>query len=183
MRRLILQRLALSIPLPFVVSGLTFLLTALTPGDLARSILGGNATQAQVDSLRHQLGLDEPLAVRYWQWLISALHGNLGVSPTTSEPVATVLNARLGVTLSLVIGSTLAAAAAGLLLGTVAAVRGGVLGRLLDVVTLAAPGVAIIARQTRDSMLSTVQRPFMRTLRAAGLPGRSLLLKHALRNA
>jgi peptide/nickel transport system permease protein len=54
---------------------------------------------------------------------------------------------------------------------------------VLPVVTLAAPGVAIIARQTRDSMLSTVQRPFMRTLRAAGLPGRSLLLKHALRNA
>jgi peptide/nickel transport system permease protein len=67
MRRVILQRLLLSIPLPFEVSGLTFLLTALTPGDLARSILGGNATQAQVDSLRHQLGLDEPLAVRYWQ--------------------------------------------------------------------------------------------------------------------
>ncbi len=234
MRRLVLQRLLLSIPLPFIVSGLTFLLTALTPGDLARSILGGNATQAQVDSLRHQLGLDEPLAVRYWQWLVAALHGNLGVSPTMSEPVTTVLNARLGVTLSLVIGSTLVAAGAGLLLGTVAAVRGGVLGRLLDVVsliglalpnfwlglmliswfavdlrlfpasgyvppsgglnnwatslvlpvvTLAAPGVAVIARQTRDSMLSTVQRPFMRTLRAAGLPGRSLLLKHALRNA
>ena len=100
MRRLILQRLLLSIPLPFVVSGLTFLLTALTPGDLARSILGGNATQAQVDSLRHQLGLDEPLAVRYWQWLDAALHGNLGVSPTMSEPVTTVLDTRLGVTLS-----------------------------------------------------------------------------------
>jgi peptide/nickel transport system permease protein len=234
MRRLVLQRLLLSIPLPFVVSGMTFLLTALTPGDLARTILGGNATQEQIDSLRHQLGLDEPLAERYWQWLVAALHGNLGQSPTMSEPVTTVLNARLGVTLSLVIGSTLIAAVAGMLLGSVAAVRGGVLGRLVDtlsmlglalpnfwlglimigwfavdlrmfpasgyvppgqslnawatslvlpVVTLAAPGAAIIARQTRDSMQSAVQRPFMRTLRAAGLPEHSLLVRHALRNA
>jgi peptide/nickel transport system permease protein len=234
MRRLVLQRLLLSLPLPFVVSGLTFLLTALTPGNLARTILGGNATQAQVDQLSQQLGLNEPLAVRYWQWLVAALHGNLGVSPTTSEPVTAVLDARLGVTLSLVIGSTLLAALAGTLLGSVAAIRGGVLGRLADVVsmlgfalpnfwlgliligwfavdlhafpasgyvplgqsvngwatslvlpvvTLAVPGVAIIARQTRDSMQATVQRPFMRTLRAAGLPRSSLLVRHALRNA
>lgn len=234
MRRLVLQRLLLSLPLPFVVSGLTFLLTALTPGDLARTILGGNATQAQVDQLRQQLGLNEPLAERYWQWLVAALHGNLGLSPTMSQPVTTVLNSRLGVTLSLVIGSTLVAAVAGMVLGSVAAVRGGALGRVVDalsmlgfalpnfwlgliligwfavdlrafpasgyvplgqsvngwatslvlpVVTLAAPGVAIVARQTRDSMQATVQRPFMRTLRAAGLPRSSLLLRHALRNA
>ncbi|HVV18585.1 MAG TPA: ABC transporter permease [Pseudonocardiaceae bacterium] len=234
MRRLVIQRLLLSIPLPFVVSIMTFLLVALTPGDLARTILGGNATQAQYLQLRQQLGLNEPLWTRYWHWLTAALHGDLGLSATTSEPVTTVLNARLGPTLSLVIGSTLVAAVLGILLGVGGAVRAGALGRLIDgfsliglalpnfwlgliligwfavdlrlfpasgyaspgdslnawatslvlpVVTLAAPGVAIIARQTRDAMRDTLQRPFMRTLRAAGLSRRSLLLRHALRNS
>jgi peptide/nickel transport system permease protein len=234
MRRLIAQRLLLSIPLPFIVSGLTFILVALTPGDLARTILGGNATQSQYLQLRRQLGLDEPLWTRYWQWLTAALHGNLGVSPTTSESVTSVLDARLGPTLSLVIGSTLVAALFGMLLGVAAAVRNGLVGRLLDAVsmlglavpsfwlgllligwfavdlrafpvagyvsptqsldgwattlvlpvaTLAAPGVAIIAKQTRDAMRETLQRPYLRTLRAAGLSRRSLVLRHALRNA
>lgn len=234
MRRLIAQRLLLSIPLPFVVSGLTFVLVALTPGDLARTILGGNATQAQYLQLRQQLGLNEPLWTRYWHWLTAAVHGDLGQSATNSASVTSVLNARLGPTLSLVIGSTLVAALLGVMLGVAAAVRAGALGRLIDgfsllglalpnfwlgliligwfavdlrmfpvsgyvsptdslnawatslvlpVVTLAAPGVAIIAKQTRDSMRDAMQRPFMRTLRAAGVSRRSLLFRHALRNA
>ena len=234
MRRLVLYRLLSSVPLPFVVSGLTFLLINLSPGDLARTILGGNATQAQYIQLRHQLGLGEPLAARYWHWLLPALHGNLGQSATVGEPVTAILDARLGVTLSLVIGSTLVAAVAGTLLGVAGAVRGGAIGRCIDglsmvglavpnfwlgliligwfavdlhmfpasgyvpptqslngwatslvlpVVTLAAPGAAIIARQSRDSMRETVARPFMRTLQAAGLSRRSLLLRHAMRNA
>jgi peptide/nickel transport system permease protein len=45
------------------------------------------------------------------------------------------------------------------------------------------PGVAVIAKQTRDAMREALDRPFIRTLRAAGVPGRSLVGKHALRNA
>lgn len=234
MRKLVLQRLLLSIPLPFIVSIATFVLVALTPGDLARTILGGNATEAQYLQLRQQLGLNEPLWTRYWHWLTGAVHGDLGLSATTSEPVTTVLDARIGPTLSLVIGSTLIAAALGILFGVGGAVRGGLLGRLIDgfsliglalpnfwlgliligwfavglhmfpvsgyvsplvslnawatclvlpVVTLSAPGVAIIARYTRDSMRDTLSSSFMRTLRAAGLSRRSLLLRHALRNS
>ncbi len=234
MRRLILQRLLISLPLPFVVSTLTFVLVDLTPGNLARTILGGNASLGQIRSLERSLGLNRPLWDRYWSWLVAAFHGNLGQSPTTGLPVTAVLNSRLGPTLSLVIGSTLLAALVGLALGTVAALRGGVLGRLLDmvsllgfalpnfwlgllligwfavdvrllpasgyvqpgssltgwlsslvlpVVTLAAPGIAVIARQTRDAMSETLQLPFMRTLEAAGCSRGSLLIRHALRNA
>ena len=53
----------------------------------------------------------------------------------------------------------------------------------LPVVTLAMPSVAVIAKQTRDAMLGVLERPFMRTLRAAGVSRRSIIFKHALRNA
>jgi peptide/nickel transport system permease protein len=54
---------------------------------------------------------------------------------------------------------------------------------VLPVITLAVPGIAVIAKQTRDAMLEVLDRPFIRTLRAAGVPGRSIIGKHALRNA
>lgn len=54
---------------------------------------------------------------------------------------------------------------------------------VLPVVTLALPGVAVIAKQTRDAMRDALARPFTRTLRAGGVSSRSLVLKHALRNA
>ena len=54
---------------------------------------------------------------------------------------------------------------------------------VLPVITLAVPGVAVIAKQTRDAMRDALERPFIRTLRAAGVPRRSLIYRHALRNA
>ncbi|MFK0113018.1 ABC transporter permease [Streptomyces sp. NPDC091217] len=234
MRRLILQRLLLSLPLPFIVSGLTFVMVALTPGDVAQSILGGNATRQQYLAVRRQLGLDEPLWSRYGDWLSGAVRGDFGNSLVSGESVTSLLDARLGPTLSLVIGSTLLATVAGMLLGLVGALRGGLLGRIVDasslvglalpnfwlglmliswfavalrwlptsgyvpltdsvsgwfsslvlpVVTLAAPGTAMVAKQARDAVRDTMQKPFMRTLRAAGLSRRSLLLRHMLRNA
>jgi peptide/nickel transport system permease protein len=54
---------------------------------------------------------------------------------------------------------------------------------VLPVITLAVPGIAVIAKQTRDAMREVLNRPFMRTLRAAGVPARSVIGKHALRNA
>ena len=54
---------------------------------------------------------------------------------------------------------------------------------MLPVITLAVPGIAVIAKQTRDGMREALGRPFMLTLRAAGVPRRSLVYRHALRNA
>ncbi len=231
---LIGRRLALSLPLLVIVPTVTFLLAALIPGDVARTILGADASQAQVGQLRQALGLNQPLAVRYWQWLAHAVHGNLGTSLFWQQPVVSLLDSRLPVTLSLVVGSTLVAASAGAVLGTVAALHAGALGRAVDaialaglaipnfflgllfiswfavtlrvfpatgyvpisqspagwlhslvlpVVTLAVPGVAVIAKQTRDAMRDVLDRPFIRTLRAAGVPRWSIIGKHALRNA
>jgi peptide/nickel transport system permease protein len=234
MLSLIGRRLALSLPLLVIVPTVTFLLAALIPGDIARTILGADATQAQYLQLRQSLGLNEPLLTRYFTWLGNALHGNLGTSLFWQQPVSSLLDSRLQVTLSLVIGSTALATAVGVVFGVVAALRAGVVGKIVDaiamvglaipnfflglllvtwfavtlrafpatgfvpfsqspgewlrsivlpVITLAVPGIAVIAKQTRDAMLEVLDRPFIRTLRAAGVPGRSVIGKHALRNA
>ncbi len=98
MSRLIGRRLALSLPLLFAVAASTFLLVALIPGDVARTIVGPNGTAEQYESLRVSLGLDEPLAERYREWLTGAAQGDLGVSLFSQESVASLLGSRLPVT-------------------------------------------------------------------------------------
>jgi peptide/nickel transport system permease protein len=232
--RLIGRRLLLSIPLLLVVTGSTFVLVALIPGDVARTIIGARGTEEQYLQLRHSLGLDEPLQTRYWDWLTSAAHGDLGNSLFSQEPVTALLNSRLSATFCLVIGATLLATILGVVLGVAGALRTGTIGRAVDaialvglaipdfllglilvawfavafevfpatgyvpfeqspsdwlrslvlpVVTLALPATAVVAKQTRDSMREVFERPFIRTLRASGVSRRSLIFKHALRNA
>ncbi len=232
--RIVGNRLLLSVPLLLVVSTLTFLLEALIPGDVARTIVGPQGTQEQYLQLKHSLGLDQPLLTRYQQWLESVVRGDFGTSLFNHEPVAVLLSGRLSVTLSLVVGSTLVAAIVGLLIGIAGALRSDIAGTAVDalsmfglaipnfflglilialfavaiplfpatgyvpfdespldwarslvlpVVALATPGIAVVAKQTRDSMRVILERPFIRTLRAAGVPRRSIIFKHALRSA
>jgi peptide/nickel transport system permease protein len=137
------------LPLIVVVTALTFVLESLVPGNTARAIIGASGSPAAYQRLRAELGLNNPLWYQYWQYLDQVLHGNLGTSVFTGEPVSTLLNQRLGVTLSLVLLATALCGVVGVLLGVVSAVRGGVVGRAVDVLSLvglALPGfwVAII---------------------------------------
>jgi peptide/nickel transport system permease protein len=118
------------------VSALTFVLASLVPGDAARSILGLGATDAQYEALRSELGLDQPLWQRYADWLGGALQGDLGRSIQSSGAVSSELGGRLWVTLSLVGGAVLLAGVVGVGLGLASALRGGVLGKVVDVVSL-----------------------------------------------
>jgi peptide/nickel transport system permease protein len=129
---LIARRLILAIPLLFIVSFLSFVLVALTPGDPAVSILGSYATKAQYAALDRKLGFNQPALVQYWHWLARVLHGNLGISLASAQPVTTELNSALGVTLCLVIGATIVTAVGGVALGTLSAIRGGAVGRFTD---------------------------------------------------
>jgi peptide/nickel transport system permease protein len=129
---LIARRLILAIPLLFIVSFLSFVLVALTPGDPAVSILGSYATKAQYAALDRQLGFNQPVLVQYWRWLAHAVHGNLGTSLVSAQSVTSELNSGLGVTLCLVIGATLVTAVGGVALGTLSAIRGGAVGRAAD---------------------------------------------------
>lgn len=142
MRKVLLQWLLSAIPVLVIVSLITFVLTAVTPGDPGRTILGQNATAAQVAALDRALGLSQPLPVRYWNWLVLAVQGDLGTSLTSGVSISSQLGDRLAVTLSLVVGAAIVAAVVGVSLGTISAVRGGLLGRILDgssVVVMAIP--------------------------------------------
>jgi peptide/nickel transport system permease protein len=134
--RIVALRLGRSIPLLLVVSSLTFSLVALTPGDAAQAILGADATPETVARLREQLGLDLPLYEQYLRWLGSAIHGDLGTSLYSGEHVAHALYVRLPVTLALMLGALIVSLLVGVALGAFSAIRGGVIGRIVDAVSL-----------------------------------------------
>lgn len=111
-------RLAALIPVLLVVAVVVFLLIHLTPGDPARVLLGQDATPEQVQSLRHQMGLDRPLPVQFVLWLGRAVHGDLGVSLFQGVPVTKDILAHAGPTVML----SLLAIATSLLIGIPAGV-------------------------------------------------------------
>lgn len=235
MVRMIAGRLVTLVLLVWVVSIAVFALVLLIPGDPTSTLLGDNATPEQVATLRASLGLDDPLIVRYGDWLGGALRGDLGTSMLTSYPVTQAIADRIWITVSLVAISLVVSVVVGLAIGVLAAVRqGGVFDRIallsssigiampnfwlglllvtflgtqlglfptsgyvdlgadpagwaahlaLPVVTLAAGGAAEVARQTRASVVDTLQLDFVRTLHAKGLGPLSIVGKHALRTA
>lgn len=134
--RFVLRRLALAVPLLFVVSALAFVLVSLIPGDAATEILGLSAPPSSYAKLRHTLGLNLPVYDQYWHWLEHAVRGDLGASLFTDQKVTQMVDARLPVTLSLIGCSLLLSAVVGVGLGMLSALRGGVLGRILDAVSM-----------------------------------------------
>jgi peptide/nickel transport system permease protein len=133
---LVLRRLFISIPLLLTVSIIVFVLQSLIPGDVARGVAGVGATPAQIALLRREAGLDQPLWLQYWHWLANALHGSLGNSLVDHSSVGAALNQRLPVTLSLVIGATLTATLAGLVLGVLSSRGHPLIARLVDVLSV-----------------------------------------------
>ena len=101
--RLIAKRVLMAIPILLGVSILTFWVLSLIPGDPARAMLGMNATDAQVNALREQYGLNESGPHRYLDWLTGALHGDLGTSMVSSQSMTSMLADRWAVTAELVI--------------------------------------------------------------------------------
>lgn len=132
----VVRRLLMAVPLLFIVSGLSFVLLSLVPGDAAQQILGQNTTPESLAALREQLGLDLPLPQQYWNWLVNAFHGDLGSSIITSQPVTEAVVQRLPVTLSLTLGGLIVMPLLGVALGVYSAVRAGVVDRGLGTVSL-----------------------------------------------
>jgi peptide/nickel transport system permease protein len=85
----------------FVVSVFSFLLVDLLPADVAYELAGYDATLEEVESLREQLGLNDPIIMRYGRWLGGVFQGDLGVSLLNREPVWQAIMARLPVTIEL----------------------------------------------------------------------------------
>ena len=142
----ILRRLLSGVVLVAVISFLAFVLLYMGGGDIARRILGENATAETVAKKTEELGLNRPLLAQYGDWVTSAFTGDLGRSWFTGELVTVSVTNRLAVTLSLVIGATLISAILSVVLGVLAARRGGVVDgsvQFLSLIGFAIPGFLI----------------------------------------
>ncbi len=133
MLRFLLQRLLALIPVLFTVAVIVFLILRLTPGDPAAVIAGNNATNEDIDRIREQLGLTQPLLVQFGIWLSGVVQGDLGYSFYLGKPVIELIAQRIEPTLSLAVGTMLISVCVAVPLGTLAAWRmGGWLDRLLS---------------------------------------------------
>jgi peptide/nickel transport system permease protein len=231
----LVRRVLAIIPVLFGISILVFLLVHLIPGDVAQILLGTQATDQQIETLRRTFGLDRPLPVQYVDWLSHIVRGDFGVSFRTNRPVLPDLVSRFGVTLQLTLTSMLVALVVAIPLGVISAANRGrtsdsvsrvvaLLGlsipnfwlgtllilfvslvlhwlppvgfvSLLDnpwlgIQTLILPALALgtavaafIMRMVRSSLLEVLRQDYIRTAYAKGLQDRSVLYRHALKNA
>lgn len=102
--RYLAGRLAGVVAIILALLVMTFLMVQFVPGDPARNIVGITATQAQVDVVRAQLHLDDPLSTQAWTYFSSVLQGDLGKSFTTQQPVVEMIAQRLPLTASVAVG-------------------------------------------------------------------------------
>ncbi|RLV55084.1 ABC transporter permease [Aeromicrobium phragmitis] len=142
----IVKRLAVGVVLLWVVSTVVFLALQLVPGDPARTILtgtGATPSEAAIEQLREQLGLNLPMWEQYARFMGQLLTGSLGESLRNGQDVTALIGQRLPRTLELVIATTLVSVVLGVALGASAARRGGWLDRALTLGT--SFGVAVPA--------------------------------------
>jgi peptide/nickel transport system permease protein len=120
------RRVLSMVPVLFLVSILAFGLLYVLPGDPAVAMLGENAGNQQTYlALRHDLGLDQPLYMQYLTWLGKVLQGDLGHSIRTTEPVGSVLMARVPVSLYLGVAGLLVGLAIGMSVAIASALKPG----------------------------------------------------------
>ncbi len=226
------RRVLLAVPTLLGVATIVFLLVRLLPGDPASVYAGPQATDVDIERVRHQFGLDQPFWVQYAGFLLRLVQGNLGISTRSGHTVVEEILTRAPYTFQLAIIATILATAIGVALGILAATRPNTkldvaisatsvfgismpvywLGLMLIVIfsikfhewhlggmpaagatdwssfvlpsaTLALFSVGLVARMTRSSMLEVLGLDYVRTARAKGANRRTVLLKHALRNA
>jgi len=231
----LIKRLVALIPTVFFVTIIIFGLQQLLPGDPAIMLAGEDQDPTVIAYLHKKMHLDEPLPMRYAYWVGGVLHGDLGESIRTQQPVLELIGQKLPVTLELALLAFAIALLIGIPAGIISAVgRGtawdyganlfalwglstpnfwlGILMILLFSVQLGwlpASGyispfedlganlramimpafvlgnaiAAVLMRHTRSAMLQVLASDYVRTARAKGLSARTVVLKHALRNA
>ncbi|MGH7574930.1 MAG: ABC transporter permease [Longimicrobiales bacterium] len=248
MASFILRRLLGAIPLLLGVATLIFFVLNLAPGDPAALYYNPTIPPEVIDQIRRNLGLDQPIHVRYLKWLGALVTGDFGYSFARSEPVSAIVFGALPNTLILTGIALLLVFVIGVAIGVYQAVRqysvgdsvlsvvslffysmpsfwlalmlmlvlslkahewgwpiafpatgitsvdydflplGARIGDrlmhlILPVTTLTLALAAGVARYTRGQMLEVIRQDYVRTARAKGLPERTVIFKHALRNS
>jgi peptide/nickel transport system permease protein len=234
MIRIIATSVLRAVAVFLVVTFATFAMLYANPTAIARNVLGVKATDAAVRAEAVRLGLDRPLLDQYRHWLTGLFHGDLGQSFFSGQPVAEALGIRVPVTLALMLLTLFCTVVLSVLIGVAAAVHGGRLDRLLQllavlgaavpsfivaiglvfafaiairvfpatgyvspdrslggwassitlpVLAILVGSVASAAAQFRGAVKDVLERDFVRTLRARGMPERAVVYRHVLRNA
>ena len=144
---LLVRRLGVTVPVLAVVAVIAFVLLRFSGGDPVAQIAGDNATPETIAAVRHQLGLDRPLAVQFLDWVWHLLQGDFGTSIVSGQPVVDLIGQRLGPTVAVSVLTIIVSILIGIPLGTLAAWRrGGVADRLTTAVFtagFAVPGFAV----------------------------------------
>lgn len=119
------RRLLAAVPVVLVVGVTVFILINLAPGDPVQVMLGPDARPEQIERMRQNLGLDQPLPVQFGIWFSRALIGDLGESIFLRQPVTTAILSRLEPTLLLTFGAVFVAIAIGVTAGLVSGLKRG----------------------------------------------------------
>lgn len=236
LRRYVLKRLLLTIPILLGVSIITFGMVKLLPGNVVDFLLGlSEAAPGLKAELREQYHLNEPIWMQYLLWLSDAATLNFGTSAVSGRDVAKSILERLPRTVALGLFSFVIAMGIGVPLGTIAAVRKGDLAdevsrvtallgiatpnfwlglillfvfgvqldwfstipplgvsvlhpemlqfMLLPAITLGTASAALLMRLTRSSVLEELNEEYVRMARAKGLPERTVIVRHVVRNS
>lgn len=227
MQRYIAKRILVTIPVLLGVTLIIFTMMYFSSGDPARYILGDTATEAEVQALRDEMGLNDSYLQQYFSYLGKLLKGDLGTSYLSGLSVGSEIAARLPVTAKIALLSSLFAVIIGIPAGILSAVKqysfvdnltrvlallgltmpnfwlalllvlffsvklnwlppSGLYGPLyyiMPIISISAVSIATITRMTRSSMLEVIRQDYIRTARAKGLGERSVIFKHALKNA
>ncbi|WP_425862290.1 ABC transporter permease [Arthrobacter sp. TWP1-1] len=130
------RRIGAGLVLIACASFIVFALMLANSENVARNILGDEASLAQLAAKKVELGLDNPLLLQYGQWLFNAVQGNLGKSWFNAESVGYLLLNRIPVTLSIAVGTVVASTLVSLIMGVAAAVYRGWLDRVLQIVSV-----------------------------------------------
>ena len=228
MYKFILKRLLMVIPLLLGVVIIVFSIVNMIPGDPGRIILGASAEQSAVDQLNHELGYDQPFAMRLVNYIKGVVtQFEFGNSYTSSKPVVREIAANFSYTFKFTVMGTLLYVLLGIPLGVMSAVKqysaGDNIVRIMAMFIASFPGfwmgmlgvlffslkldwlpsngvetwrhyilpVAVfgitqsagLLRLTRTTMLEAIRQDYVRTARAKGASERTVIWKHAFRNA
>lgn len=125
MNRYFIRRVLETIPLMFIISIFVFMFIHLIPGDPARTLAGLDAPEAQVEAIREEYGLNDPIIVQYANYMGKLFKGDMGTSLKSGTSVSGLMAQRMKTTLKLVFASILWAPLLGILIGVVSAIKHG----------------------------------------------------------
>jgi len=231
----VVRRLGFLLLTLLVTSIIVFLVTRWLPGDVARVILGREAGEAALESLREELGLNDPLYVQYGRWLMDFVVGDWGMSFSTRSDIRPLVMGRVRNSLRLALVTLVISVPLAIVLGIVAGLNEDTLiDSVISISALSVVGLpefvtgliliqifafglnilpasssvppdvsfievlpklilpsltatlvllAYVARLTRAGVIEELEKSYVRTAALKGLPYRTVVFKHVLRNA